>query len=187
MLIIGSGKDLDGRGMGERIDNGEWDIVVRVNKHYGAIEDVGSRTDVIITRWASWLDNHEWFPQDEQDAAKEVIILNQNLGFSQSEYWWLVQQVGHNAVSAGCQALAWALYRGAASIDVIGYGYRDGGPKTYTNGSTGTTPTSSVQVVDNKTVDMNDHYDWSKEDAWADRQPKLRFLPHPSRLPITSS
>lgn len=35
VLIVASGSDLDGRGMGERIDSGEWDVVARINKHYG--------------------------------------------------------------------------------------------------------------------------------------------------------
>lgn len=82
VLIVGSGYDLDGRGLGERIDSGEWDVVARINKHYGKPEDVGNRTDVILTRWYSWLDNHEWFSEEEQQNAREVVVLNQHLGFS---------------------------------------------------------------------------------------------------------
>lgn len=70
VLIVASGSDLDGRGMGERIDSGEWDVVARINKHYGWTEDVGNRTDVILTRWYSWLDNHEWFSEEEQRNAQ---------------------------------------------------------------------------------------------------------------------
>lgn len=35
ILIIGSGADIAGRRMGKDIDNGKWDIVIRLNKHYG--------------------------------------------------------------------------------------------------------------------------------------------------------
>lgn len=35
ILIIGSGADIAGRRMGRDIDAGKWDIVIRLNKHYG--------------------------------------------------------------------------------------------------------------------------------------------------------
>ena len=35
ILIIGSGADIAGRRMGRYIDAGKWDIVIRLNKHYG--------------------------------------------------------------------------------------------------------------------------------------------------------
>lgn len=50
ILLIGSGEDLNGRNLGERIsaENCEWDIIARVNKHYGDIKDVGVRTDIFF-------------------------------------------------------------------------------------------------------------------------------------------
>lgn len=173
VLIIGSGRDLDGRKMQDIIDGDNYDIVVRVNKHYGSVEDVGSRTDIIITRWNSWLDNVEWFTADEIEGAKEVVILNQHIGWAATEYEWLCRKVGHKAVSAGVQAIEWALNRGVASIDVIGFGRVDGQrakAKTYTTGSVGTTPQGAEQQ------DNNPHYDWTKEDDWIDEQSRVKFL-----------
>lgn len=86
--------------MGERIDSGEWDVVARINKHYGSREDVGNRTDVILTRWNGWLDNHEWFSEEEQQHAS-IVILNQHVGMSETEYRWLCSVVGCDSVSAG--------------------------------------------------------------------------------------
>lgn len=51
ILIVGSGSDLDGRGMQEIIDSDRYDIVARVNKMYGAPQDVGTRANVLFTRW----------------------------------------------------------------------------------------------------------------------------------------
>lgn len=128
MLIVGSGRDLDGRGLGELIDSDTYDVVVRVNKHYGDPKDVGNRTDVIITRWNGWLDNEDWFGREEQEQAKEIVVLNQHIGVSATEYEWVCRQVGHGAISAGCQAVAWGLLRGVARIDAIGFGRKDGRP-----------------------------------------------------------
>lgn len=76
VLVVGSGSDLDGRKLGREIDGGRWDVIARVNKHYGSREDVGERTDVILTRWNGWLDNEEWFSHEEQQLAHEIVILN---------------------------------------------------------------------------------------------------------------
>lgn len=172
MLIIGSGKDLDGRKMGNIIDGDKYDYVVRVNKHYGSKEDVGSRTDVIILRWYAWLD-YEWWHEEDKAQAQETIILNQHVGYSETEYRWLCERVGHGAVSAGVQAIDWALHRGVASIDVIGYGRVNGeraAVKQYTTGSTNTTPAGAEKQ------DNNPHYDWGKEDDWMDLQSRVNFL-----------
>lgn len=45
-------------------------MVARINKHYGKPEDVGNRTDVILTRWYGWLDNYDWFSEEEQKNAQ---------------------------------------------------------------------------------------------------------------------
>jgi len=58
VLIIGSGADIDGRRLKYLIDNtNRFDIVARVNKHYGNELDTGTRTDVIFTRWNQWIQN----------------------------------------------------------------------------------------------------------------------------------
>lgn len=175
VLVIGSGSDLDGRKLGELIDGDYYDVVARVNKHYGSVEDVGNRTDVIITRWTSWLDNYDWFSPDEQSKASDIVILNQHVGYSQSEYQWLTVQVGHQQVSAGAQAISYFLNRGASIIDVIGYGCKDGKfqrNKEYTRGSTNTTPTHNM--VGN--VDVNPNYDWHKEKVWMVNQARVTFI-----------
>lgn len=48
-ILIGSGSDLNGRGMGRDIDRGFHGIIARVNRLYGALPDVGARTDVLFT------------------------------------------------------------------------------------------------------------------------------------------
>lgn len=48
-IIIGSGSDLNGRKLGAAIDAGEFGEVVRVNKFYGELADVGVRTDWVFT------------------------------------------------------------------------------------------------------------------------------------------
>lgn len=175
IILIGSGNDIDGRKMGEIIDGENYDIVARVNKHYGSREDAGNRTDVILTRWNQWLDNTDWFTEEEQAQAKEIIVLNQHIGFSQTEYQWLCAQVGHQQVSAGIQAIAFFLNRGVKQIDVIGFGSVNGKfkrTKEYTTGSQGTTPTHNMQG----NVDVNPNYDWHKEKTWAVNQAKVIFL-----------
>lgn len=175
IILIGSGNDIDGRKMGEIIDGENYDIVARVNKHYGSREDAGNRTDVILTRWNQWLDNEEWFSDEEQHSAKEIVILNQYIGFSQTEYNWLCAQVGHQQVSAGIQAIAFFLNRGVKQVDVIGFGCKNGKfkkTKEYTTGSQGTTPTHNMQG----NVDVNPNYDWHKEKTWAVNQARVNFL-----------
>lgn len=48
-IIIGSGSDLTGRKLGKLIDSGEFGKVFRVNKFYGNKDDVGTRTDYVVT------------------------------------------------------------------------------------------------------------------------------------------
>lgn len=176
VLLVGSGNDVDGRAMGEIIDGDTYDIVARVNKHYGDRADVGNRTDVIISRWLSWLDNHEWFSETEQALAKEVVILNQHVGYSESEYRWLCERVGHEAVSAGIQAIDFFLNRGVSSIDVIGFGFKGGvaaRDKVYTKGSANTTPTHNTTSTGK---DCNPTYDWHAERLWEVNQARVHLL-----------
>lgn len=176
VLLIGSGSDLDGRNMQEEIDNGKYDIVARVNKMYGSEADVGRRTDVILTRWNQWLDNHEWFTQEVQDKAREIVILNQHIGYSQTEYAWLCHKVGHEHVSAGAQAVDFFLNRGVKELHIIGFGCKGGKflkDKVYTNGSTGTTPTHNTTK---EGKDENPLYNWHLEREWEINQANVKFL-----------
>lgn len=176
ILVIGSGSDLDDRKMGSIIDGDTYDIVARVNKHYGSKEDVGNRTDFIFTRWYSWLDSHEWFNEEEQANAKQIIILNQHVGYSRTEYEWLCLKVGHEHVSAGAQVIDYFLNRGVKNIDVIGFGCKNGKfkrDKVYTNRSEGTTPKHNTTA---EGKDENPLYDWHKERYWEVNQAKVNFL-----------
>lgn len=63
--------------MRDKIDGNYYDLVIRVNKHYGKVEDVGTRTDLIFTRWYQWIAKGQtFFREDDLRQAKKVIILN---------------------------------------------------------------------------------------------------------------
>lgn len=176
ILVIGSGSDLDGRRMHDEIESNKYDIVARVNKLYGANEDVGTRTDVIFTRWYSWLDNLQWFNKDVQDNAKQIVILNQHVGYSQTEYQWLCAKMGTTSASAGAQAIDFFLNRGAACVDVIGFGCKEGKfnpDKIYTQGSKGTTPEHNTTK---EGKDENPNYDWHAEREWEINQASVKFI-----------
>lgn len=182
ILVIGSGSDLDGRNMGELIDSDKWDIVARCNKMYGNPKDVGTRLDYVFTRWQQWLDNKEFFTKEQLDNATEIVVLNQHTAlkrwdsFCETEYWWLCNQVGHEHVSCGAQTIAFFLNRGAKSVDVIGFGSKEGRflkDKVYTTGSKGTTP---VNNTTKEGKDENPLYDWHKERQWEVNQAKVTFL-----------
>lgn len=182
VLIIGSGSDLDGRKMGNIIDSEKYDIIARVNKHYGSPEDVGNRTDYIFTRWQQWLANSEWFTAEELSNAKEIIVLNQHTAlkkfdsYCQTEYQWLCHKVGHEHVSAGAQVVDYFLNRGVKQIDIIGFGSVNGKflkDKVYTQRSKGTTPGHNTTK---EGVDQNPLYDWDAERLWEINQHSVNFL-----------
>lgn len=143
--------------MGRDIDAGKWDIVIRLNKHYGEAVDVGTRTDLWITRWKSWIGNITPLEQ------VPYVVLNDNVGISPQEYQIIMDELGHTAASCGLLAVAWCLHRGAKSVSVIGYGYY---PQIY-----GFCPKQYLQQYDEKKklpvsrfgVDCNPRYDWVKE------------------------
>lgn len=175
VLVVGSGDDLDHRNIREDVEGGRWDVVARVNKHYGAPALVGTRTDVVFTRWPSWLDRFDWFSKEEQEGA-EVIILNIFHGYSRTEYKWLCRRVGHKNVSAGSQAIDYFLNRGASSVDVVGFGYLNGKrseAKRYTAANPSHIPATKTEGV----TDVNPNYDWEKENAWRQREKRVHMLP----------
>lgn len=176
VLVIGSGSDLDTRDMADLVDGPTYDVVARVNKHYGDPKRVGTRTDVIFTRWPSWLDRFDWFSEREQARAQEIVVLNVGMGYSRTEYQWLCQRVGHNNVSAGSQALDFFLNRGAASVDVVGFGFSGKSfaeSKLYTSDNAAHIPESKTEGV----KDVNPNYDWGKEKEWRLRERRVHFLP----------
>ena len=175
VLIIGSGSDLDGRAMQAAIDGGDFDLVARVNKVYGAPEDVGTRTDVLFTRWYSWLDNKAWVP-DSVASSATIVVLNQHIGYSKTEYEWLCARIGHNAASAGAQAVDYFLNRGAAKVSIIGFGCRGGKfnrDKVYSVANTAHVPT---RLTTEEGKDVNPTYDWHAERAWELSESRVTFL-----------
>lgn len=177
VLIIGSGADLDGRKLGKEIDLGKWDVVIRCNKLYGSREDTGTRTDVLFTRWNSWLDNKAFIPDEVMAGVKFTVIANQHIGVSRTEYGWLCSQVGKDQVSCGPQAVHWALAHGAARVDLIGFGRKQGvftKDKVYPEADkeTGRIPNHHQHGL----VDRNPMYDWHMERMWLMRQPRVHFI-----------
>ena len=156
-IIIGGGADLTGRGMGEQIDAGLFGEVVRVNKPYGAPEDVGRRLDVLVTRWPEWVP--VYFPGSL--VVQRRVVLNVFDGFTAEEYEAARREVGWQNVSAGLLACCWALNRGARQVFAIGFGYRRGqgwpGQKMYPDG----------------TLDPNPNYNWPAENRWLENNVTL--------------
>lgn len=177
VLVIGSGADNDGRKMGKEIDLGKWDVVIRCNKLYGAREDTGTRTDVLFTRWNSWLDNKTFIPDEVMAGVKFTVIANQHIGTSRTEYSWLCAQVGNEQVSCGPQAVHWALTHGAARVDLIGFGRRGG---VFTRDKVYSSADKAVgRVPDHETdnlTDKNPLYNWDLERRWLLRQPRVCFI-----------
>lgn len=104
VLIVGSNADIDGRGLGSEIDSGRLaDVVIRVNKAYGDAADVGAKTDIIFTRWRSWLQTG-WFSEEQIKSACEVVALNENFNFLESWKRVAADEVGAAAVSCGASA-----------------------------------------------------------------------------------
>lgn len=172
VLIIGSGADIDGRRLKNQIDNtNRFDIVARVNKHYGVELDTGKRTDVIVTRWLQWVkDGSNFFDADELKNAKATIILNQNVGFSETEQAILCSELQVEKVSAGLQAVSYFLNRGASVVYVLGFGMTKEGfmnAKKYCK--------HSINYKDGM-KDTNQYYNWNKEKTWLKHQSKIRFL-----------
>ena len=172
VLIVGSGADIDGRRLKHEIDNtNRFDIVARVNKHYGVELDTGKRTDVIVTRWLQWVkDGSNFFDADELKNAKATIILNQNVGFSETEQAILCNELQVEKVSAGIQAVSYFLNRGASVVYLLGFGMTKEGfmnEKKYCK--------HSINYKDGM-KDTNKFYDWNKEKTWLKQQSKIRFL-----------
>lgn len=150
VLLIGSGKDLVGRKLGQRIDSGEWDIVVRLNHYYGDPEDVGTRTDLAVLREAIF---ENAFIDEAPACPSRVLSTNDGFNFPKSILDQAASATGQTDASIGIIAACWLLQHGA-NITVIGVGHYPDGTwiehKTYPDG----------------TKDTGNHYDWNKENAW---------------------
>ena len=146
-----------GRKLGRRIDAGEFGVVLRVNKPYGSPEDVGSRMDVLVTRWSSWI--RKYFPGPS--IGCQWVVLNEKLGISAEEMRAAAQEIVHPHVSAGLLACMWALNRGARQVYAIGFGYRRG--QGWPEG----------KVYPDGTVDRNERYDWPRENRWLENNVTL--------------
>ena len=158
VLLVGSGCDVNGRRMGAAVDavGGRWDVVVRLNRHYGAVCDVGGRTDVIFTRWRKWL---QWWGKAELAAVSDVVVVNEYRGISAEEMALNCAEVGHDAVSIGVHAAGYLLRRGAV-VEGIGLGWLQGAfarQKRYPDGR----------------LDGNVRYDWAAENEWMRKNVRL--------------
>lgn len=172
VLVIGSGQDLDGRGLQNEIDNTDrWDYILRINKMYALPEDVGTRTDIFVTRWSSWVSyGSNFIDANTLAQCKIVIVLNQNVNYSKTERLLISKELGLEQVSAGPQAVHWLLNRGCRHIDLIGFGYKDGEfmtDKIYAKNS---------HNYPDGMKDNNTHYDWNAERNWLKSQPQVHFI-----------
>ncbi len=163
VLLIGSGADLDGRKMQSEIDTGTtYDFIARVNKPYGAIEDVGTKTDVILVRKASWfrffwrdfMMNRQRMSEAER-AAKPVldVVFNEGVNCRHDYGFFAAHHLGFFRLSTGLLAAKWLKEQGA-DVTAIGYGWSEGAfvpVKTYTQ---------------TKQEDANPNYDWKRENEW---------------------
>lgn len=171
VLIIGSGIDIDGRRLQRTIDGNRFDIVCRVNKHYGEEKDAGTRTDCIVTRWAQWYQGgQDFFPQELIDGAKQIVVLNQHCGFSETEQQIIASEIGVEKASAGVQAVAYFLNRGAREIWLLGFGYYQDG---FHNGKRYCKNSKNYPAG---MQDKNPFYDWNKERAFLLQQAQIKFL-----------
>lgn len=172
VLVIGSGADVDGRALGAAIDAGEIaDVVIRVNKHYGSRKDVGSRTDIIFTRWRAWLDRMVgWFEPEVVEGAGYVVALNENFHWKKEWSELVRKEAGVKNPSAGLMAVWWALVHGAEEVKVIGFGFRAAGgedkEKRYGE--------HSFQY--SGAVDKNPNYDFAAERRWHANQKGVTLL-----------
>lgn len=162
VLIIASGHDLDSR---KGFDVSKYDIVCKVNKDYG---NITQRADIIITRWAKWLDI--FFSQNQLKNAQKVIIINQNLGISHTEVEIAKQIAGLAHVSAGFLAVLYFFNRGAKCVDLIGFGQLCGqslGAKRYCK---------RAHNYKDGMRDNNANYNFEREHAILATLPTVNFL-----------
>lgn len=161
VLLIGSGKDLAGRKLGELIDQGYWDVVVRLNHYYGTPEDVGTRTDLAVLRYDT---REKDFIEECPVCPAHILTTNDGINIPKELLNVAGEETGQQQASVGIIAAIWLLQHGA-KLTAIGIGhYPDGSwekQKTYPDG----------------TKDTSGFYDWEKENAWWEaRKDIIRLL-----------
>lgn len=152
VLLIGSGSDLDGRAMQEQIDGEGYDIVARINHPFGAVADVGTRTDMVFVRRREWA---SYYFHGEQMKNCRIVAFRDGVGCDKDYDEAVRAELVPHAVKAstGLCAVRWLLERGA-KVTCIGFGWRDGAfasDKTYA--VTGA-------------LDTNPKFDWDAEHAY---------------------
>ena len=153
VLIIGSDRGLSGLGLGSAIDRGDYGLVVRCNKPYGAAEDVGRGTDVIFLRYFGWL--AEFWGGMSLAPLLPVVAINEGSGMLEAEREQAGREMGVKWPSCGACAAYYFVTRGA-SVTLMGFG--DGGAK---------------KIYADGTVDNNSNYDWGAERRFYERYCKF--------------
>lgn len=161
VLLIGSGDDLNGRALNERISSPdcEWDAIARINKHYGAVEDVGKRMDICFVakrEYAGW-----YFHSATPHGDMMIVAFKDGCCCDRFYREEVAKELGMGVrVSSGLAAVHWLLAHGA-TVEIIGFGKPDElAAKTYPDG----------------TADPNAQYDWTAEYLWIKAQPGVTFL-----------
>lgn len=165
VLLIGSGADLNGRGLNERISAQacEWDAIARINHHFGDVADVGKRMDICFVghrEWATW-----YFGTCSRRESFKIVAFHDGCGCERFYRDKVAQELNMGErVSSGLAAVHWLLAHGA-QVDIIGFNAPGGeidptGMKTYADG----------------TVDENPRFDWTAEILWIKEQPGVTLL-----------
>lgn len=135
-LLIGSGSDIVGRGLAERINAGEFGPVGRVNRLYGDIADVGTRTDILFSYKHDLFWKHDFEKRGEEPLPYDGYVNPHCYDNGMLE----VRCRAHSKVqhpSTGLLAIYYLIENGYFPT-IIGYGFRDGvlvNPiKTYPDG-----------------------------------------------------
>lgn len=165
VLLIGSGADLNGRGLNERISaqDCEWDAIARINHHFGDVADVGKRMDICFVghrEWATW-----YFGTCSRREPYLIVAFHDGCACDMRYRDKVAQELNMGErVSSGLAAVHWLLARGA-QVDIIGFNAPGGnidmtGRKTYADG----------------TLDENPRFDWTAEILWIKEQPGVTLL-----------
>ena len=165
VLLIGSGADLNGRGLNERISavECEWDCIARINKHYGAIADVGRRMDICFVghrEWATW-----YFGTATRHEPHMIVAFRDGCCCEVNYRQKVAQELNlGEIVSSGLAAVHWLLAHGA-QVDIIGF-----------NAPGGVIDTSGTKTYCTGVVDGNKKFDWTAEILWIKEQPGVTLL-----------
>ena len=165
VLLIGSGADLNGRGLNERISamECEWDCIARINKHYGAIADVGRRMDICFVghrEWATW-----YFGTATRHEPHMIVAFRDGCGCDTNYRDKVAREINlGERVSSGLAAVHWLLAHGA-QVDIIGF-----------NAPGGEIDASGVKTYATGEIDANKKFDWTAEILWIKGQPGVTLL-----------